>query len=365
LRRAWSRWPASATPYPVVVGHGEVALWEANYAPLRAASSVHVVVDATVAGACGDLVARLGARLREVPHVVHEAPAGEASKSLAAYERLVEALLAAGIDRHAHLIAVGGGAVSDAVGFAAATLMRGISWSIVPTTLLAMIDAALGGKTALDTAAGKNTIGAFWQPRGVWADLDVLATLPARERRSAFGEFLKYGLLVGEDLLVEVEAHAAWAEGGGVPPAGLAELVHRAARYKCHVVSLDERERTQRRVLLNLGHTLGHAIEHAGHGGVAHGEAVGLGLLAAARVSHAVGIAGQDHAPRIARALAACGLAHDLAPWLSPDVLAYISADKKRRGATVDFVAMRDVGACEVVNLPLREVDRILRAAAN
>lgn len=355
---------ATAAPYPVVVAAQAWPLLAHVVTQAAGASGIYLGIDANVAHLHrAALASRAPIGVGGVT-AHHEMLAGEASKSLAAFERLTEALLAAGVDRHAHLIAIGGGAASDALGFAAATLMRGVAWSVVPTTLLGMVDAAIGGKTALDTSRGKNTLGAFWQPRGVWAGLDVLATLPARERRSAFGELIKYALLDGDAMWQLVGAHAAWGKDGGPVPPTLAEVIYRAARYKCHIVSVDERETKQTRVLLNLGHTMGHAIEHATPG-MPHGEAVGLGLVAAARVSAALGLAPAELAGRIEGMLAACGLSHQLAPHVTPRALGYISSDKKRRGATLDFVALRDVGDCVAVNVPSADFDRILRGLTN
>ncbi|MBK9073025.1 MAG: bifunctional shikimate kinase/3-dehydroquinate synthase [Myxococcales bacterium] len=355
---------ATATTYPVVVGSQAWPLLAEAVRQAAGASGVYVGIDANVAMLHRVAIESHLRRQDGGAARMHEMLAGEASKSLAAYEQVTAAFLQGGVDRHAHLIAVGGGAASDALGFAAATIMRGVAWSVVPTTLLAMVDAAIGGKTALDTARGKNTLGAFWQPRGVWAGLDVLGTLPARERRSAFGELIKYALLDGESMWQLVDAHAAWAKVGGPVPTTLAEVIYRAARFKCHIVSVDERETKQTRVLLNLGHPLGHAIEHATPA-MPHGEAVGLGLLAAARVSEALGLAPAELAPRIKGLLAACGLSHELTPHLTSQVLGYISSDKKRRGATLEFVAMRDVGDCTAVNLTISDFDRILRGLTN
>lgn len=383
-------WVATAAPYPVVVApavwpliaaHGAVEGAARGEGGDGGATSYHVVMDRAVGALHG---AAFAAGLSQTASATLAAPAasatsatsarttywhdvapGEASKTLASYESLVGSLLRSHVDRHAHILAVGGGATSDAAGFAAATIMRGVAWSVVPTTLLAMVDAAIGGKTALDTAHGKNTLGAFWQPRGVWAGLDVLATLPARERQSAFGELVKYALLAGSELWAQIAAQSTWARDGGPPPQGLAEVVYQAARYKCHVVSIDERETKGARILLNLGHTFGHAIEHAHGGAIAHGEAVGLGLLAAARVSAAIGWAAPSLEGEISALLGACGLQAELAPHLGARTMDYISSDKKRRGDSIAFVAIRDVGACEAVDLPLAEVVRILRSGGN
>jgi shikimate kinase/3-dehydroquinate synthase len=286
---------------------------------------------------------------------------GEASKSLATYGELCARLVAAGLDRSSAIVALGGGVVGDLAGFVAATLLRGLPVVQLPTTLVAMTDAAIGGKTAIDLPAGKNLVGAFWQPRLVACNLATLTTLPARERRAGFGELWKYALLDGEGLWHAVEACAPWgAAGEGAPaPPGLADVIARAIAYKAAIVSRDERERSGHRALLNLGHTVGHALESEAGGALLHGEAVGLGLLAACRVSAALGH--PDLEPRLVLALARAGLPADLTPHLTEAVLARLAVDKKRAGAEVGFLAIREVGRCESVAIPLVELQRILR----
>jgi shikimate kinase/3-dehydroquinate synthase len=294
---------------------------------------------------------------------VIELPPGEASKSFAVYERVCAELVARGLDRGSAIVALGGGVVGDLAGFVAATLFRGIPVVQIPTTIVAMTDAAIGGKTAVDLPAGKNLVGAFWQPRLVACHLGTLVTLPARERRAGFGELWKYALLDGAALWRAVEACAAWAAGPdhASPPPALREVIERSIAYKAAIVGRDEREQTGHRALLNLGHTLGHAIESASQGGLLHGEAVGLGLIAACRVSAALGLADPALETEVASALATSGLPHELTPWLRDDVLARVQVDKKRIGANLRFLALRGVGACEPVEIAVTELGRILR----
>ncbi len=286
---------------------------------------------------------------------------GEASKSFASYERLTTELVARGLDRASAIVALGGGVVGDLAGFVAATLYRGIPIVQLPTTLVAMTDAAIGGKTAIDLPAGKNLVGAFWQPRLVACATDTLRTLPARERRAGFGELWKYALLDGRELWSAVTACAPWAAGPDdvPPPAELRTVIDRSIAYKAAIVGRDERELTGHRALLNLGHTVGHAIETAS--GMLHGEAVGLGLVAACRVSAAVLGTRADLADEVAAALAASGLPSDPTPWFTDEVLARIKVDKKRAGAHLRFIATREVGACEPVEIAVTDVSRILR----
>jgi 3-dehydroquinate synthetase len=254
--------------------------------------------------------------------------------------------------------------IGDLTGFVAATLFRGIPVIQIPTTLVAMTDAAIGGKTAIDLVAGKNLAGAFWQPRLVACGLETLTTLPPREKRAGFGELWKYALLDGETLWNLVDSCAAWA-ASDVPeaaPGALSEVIARSIAYKASVVGRDERELTGVRALLNLGHTVGHAIESAT--GMLHGEAVGLGLVAAARVSAAMAGARRDLETEVVAALRRTGLPAELDPLLTDDVLDRIRVDKKRIGEILKFIAVREVGACDPVEISVTELRRILRPAS-
>nr|MBA2538630.1 bifunctional shikimate kinase/3-dehydroquinate synthase [Deltaproteobacteria bacterium] len=321
-------------------------------------SRIEVITDRNVAGSapCMALPRALGVE----PIAIEP---GEPSKTLATYETLCKELIARGVDRHSLIVALGGGVVGDLAGFVAATLYRGIRVVQVPTTILAMADAAIGGKTAVDMPAGKNLVGAFHQPGLVMCGLDTLTTLPARERRAAFGELWKYALLDGPQLWKQVEACASWAAGsdGVAPPAELRTVIQAAIAYKAAIVGRDEYEQTGHRALLNLGHTVGHAIESAS--GMLHGEAVALGLLAACRVSSAICGAPAHLEAQTRDALAACGLATDLDRWLGDDVLARLGFDKKRVGGSLKFIAVHEVGACEPIDITLDEVRRILRSS--
>jgi len=300
--------------------------------------------------------------LGETLTVVRVAP-GEASKSLSVFGRVCDELVGHGLDRGGAIVALGGGVVGDLAGLVAATLFRGLAWVQLPTTVVAMTDSAIGGKTGIDLAAGKNLVGAFWQPALVAIHLPVLATLPARERRAGFGELWKYALLDGPALWAAVDDLAPWAAAGesALPPPAAADVIRRAAAFKAWVVGLDERERRGQRMLLNLGHTVGHALE--AELGLLHGEAVGLGLVAACQVSAALGLALPGLADEVSAALARSGLPSDPRPLLSEAVIARIGVDKKRRGATVRFVAVREVGRCELAEVPVADLATILRSA--
>jgi len=325
---------------------------------------VALVTDSIVDPLFGDAAARAlaAAGLDVVQAVV---PAGETAKSVDAFAALQGSLVDAGLDRSSAVVALGGGVVGDLAGFAAATLYRGIPCIQVPTTLVAMIDSAIGGKTGINLDAGKNLVGAFHQPHLVLADPDLLATLPGRERRAAFGELLKYALLDGEELYGQVDAlaPALAPDEPAAPPASLAAIVRRAAGIKAAIVSADERERGGERALLNLGHTVGHAIEAAaGYGTLLHGEAVALGLLAACRVSAALGLCDGALEARVAASLARAGLATDIDTWLRPDVLSRVGVDKKRTGSRIGFIAVARPGDARVVPLELARLGEILAA---
>jgi shikimate kinase / 3-dehydroquinate synthase len=264
---------------------------------------------------------------------------GEAEKSTAGLERLWRAFAEAGLERGDRVLAVGGGAVTDVVGFAAATFRRGIGWIAGPTTLVGQVDAAIGGKTAIDVAA-KNDVGAFWSPQSVLADPDLLASLPPREWAAGFAECAKTALLAGGPLWELVR-------GLGPEPASAAlraELVQRCAGFKALVVAQDPRE-AGLRAILNLGHTVGHGVEAAaGYQELRHGEAVAIGLVAALRLS--TRLAGLDPAiaVEVEQVLAAQGLP-TRAPGLAPGaVLAAMRHDKKRERGSHRFVLLERVG---------------------
>ena len=328
---------------------------------LATPSKLAIITDTNVARYWLPSLAAITAAWRDVGIATIAIEPGEASKSFATYQRICEQLVAAGLDRGSAIIALGGGVVGDLAGFVAATVFRGIPVIQIPTTIVAMTDSAIGGKTAVDLPAGKNLVGAFWQPRLVSCALDTLVTLPPRERRAGFGELWKYALLDGSDLWSAVVTCAGWAAGPPTtpPPPELRTVIDRSIAYKAAIVGRDERELTGHRAVLNLGHTVGHAIEAAT--GMLHGEAVGLGLIAACRVSSAVAGTRRDLEHEVVAALRASGLPGDLDPHLTDDVLTRLQVDKKRIGANLRFIVIREVGACEPAELAVAELRRILR----
>lgn len=348
--------------YPVVVQEGCLsALGPALRARLPSVASVAIVSDDNVMPLYGKTVqdSLSGAGLKVVSHTV---PPGEQSKEIAIFSDLCDSLIASGLDRSSAVIALGGGVVGDLAGFAASCLFRGVPVIQVPTTLLAMTDSAIGGKTGINSKHGKNLVGAFWQPTLVWADPITLTTLSQRERRAAFGELVKYALLDGE-LWPAVERLAPIVCAEELEPSKeLAELVRACAGLKAAIVSADERE-SGLRATLNLGHTIGHAIEaHAGYGQILHGEAVALGLLATCRVSHRLGLCDEKLESQVAVVLKSAGLAADLEPWLKTKVLDRMGVDKKRTGSKVRFIAVVKPGDVRRQDIELTELTGLLLA---
>ena len=276
-------------------------------------------------------------------------PPGEGSKSLATLEDLLDRLLALRIGRRDAIIALGGGVVGDLAGFAAATVLRGVDFVQIPTTLLAQVDSSVGGKTGVNSRHGKNLIGAFHQPRLVLADSRVLETLPRRELLAGYAETVKYGLIRDAAFFDWLEAKGE-ALVSGQDPAALREAVARACRAKAAVVAADEREAGQR-ALLNLGHTFGHAFEaEAGYDGrLLHGEGVALGMVLAFELSRRMGLCPGQDALRVRRHLTRVGLPTDLAGlstagWSSERLLDHMSRDKKVTDGRITFVLARRIG---------------------
>jgi len=337
----------AAAPYDVLIGRGLVDRAGEHLRPLLRRGRAAVVMDETVSGLHG---ARLAGALEAggvavLPVVI--AP-GETAKSFAGLEQLCDRLLALELDRGDVVVAFGGGVVGDLAGFAAAILKRGLDYVQIPTTLLAQVDSSVGGKTAIDTARGKNLVGAFHQPRLVLADLAMLDTLPRRELSCGYGEVLKYGLL-GDLGLFE------WLEVNGpavldLDPAALSHAVAGCVAMKAQIVAEDERE-AGRRALLNLGHTFAHALEaETGFSEtLKHGEAVGLGCALAFRFSVALGVCPGQDAERAARAVAAASLPTRLCeiaggPFRAAALIGHMLQDKKAEGGAPTLVLVRRLG---------------------
>ena len=333
--------------YDIVIGSGLLDQAGALLRPVLRAPRVVVVTDEHVAPLhLPRLVAGLAAG--GVAHQSIVLPAGEATKDFAHFAQLCQDILALGIERSTALVALGGGVVGDITGFAAATLLRGIDYAQVPTTLLSQVDSSVGGKTAIDTPQGKNLVGAFHQPVLVLADIDMLETLPRRELSSGYAEVVKYGLIRDPSFYEWLEANGSALLAGDA--AVWQETVLRSCAAKAAVVAADERESGQR-ALLNFGHTFGHALEAASGFGQAllHGEAVAIGMQLAFDLSARLGLCPPEVAARVRRHLAAMGLPTEIAPAAggapsAATLIAHMRKDKKVKDGRVTLILARGIG---------------------
>ncbi len=332
-------------PYDVTIGAGVLADAGALIPSLPRAERAFVVADANVAERyLAPLASGLAAAGLEVVHL--GVPEGEEAKAFAVMTALQRQLAVQEAHRDDPILALGGGAVGDLAGFVAATYMRGVPFLQVPTTLTAQVDAAIGGKTGVNLPEGKNLVGAFYQPRAVLADVTTLATLPERAFRSGLAEVAKYALTLDVSLLelLQRDLTAVLARD----PAALEDLVARCVRAKASIVARDELD-VGARLVLNYGHTLGHALERLdAFAGRTHGEAISVGMLFAARLAERLGIAPEGLHARHARLLASLGLEPDgRLPDAGP-ILTAMRLDKKYAGG-LRFVLLEDVGRPRVV----------------
>ena len=333
--------------YEVRVGSGLLTDLAAQCGPLLRKVRVPIVTDANVARYWREPVsASLDGAGFEPRWLVLDP--GEAAKSWAVLELLVDWLLAEEVERGDHVLALGGGVIGDLVGFAAAVLKRGCGFIQLPTTLLAQVDSSVGGKTAINARAGKNLVGAFHQPSLVLADLATLATLPERQIGAGYAEVIKYGILGDRAFFDWCEAEGPKAIAGD--RAAQEYAVTESVRAKARIVAEDERETTGARALLNLGHTFGHALEaQTGFSErLLHGEGVALGMVLAARYSARRGYLSTSEAEQVAAAIGAAGLPTEIAPLgLNVDgqaLAAHMLHDKKMDAGTLPFVLLRGIG---------------------
>jgi 3-dehydroquinate synthase len=345
-------------PYPVLVGQG--ALQELpRLVREQGATAAAVVADAAIAEQWGVPV-RQGLSGAGVRAEVLAVEARERAKTLGELGRVLEFLEDSAIDRHGMVVALGGGTIGDLAGFAAAVWLRGVRCLQVPTTLLAMVDSSVGGKTGVNSARAKNSIGAFWQPVAVIADLAVLATLPEGEYLAAFGEIVKYAVSMDAGLgeLLDAGRDALLARS----PDALEPVVTRCVELKARVVAADEREGGPRQIL-NYGHTVGHALESASGYAAAHGRAVALGMEAAARIGAALRLCPEELVARQDALLEAFGLPGQLPPVTADAVLAAVPRDKKARAGSVRWVLPREMGRAQVgVRVPDEVVAGVVRS---
>ncbi len=329
--------------YDIALSHGDTN----GFGPfarrcLPRSKTALVVADAHTAGLGRAVEAALAAA--DFRTRVAVVPAGEGSKSLAELSNLYDALYDMAADRHAAVVAVGGGVVGDLAGFAAATWNRGVPLLMVPTTLLAMVDSSVGGKTGVNHPKGKNLIGAFHQPAGVWIDTATLATLPDREYRSGLAEVVKYGVILDAPFFADLEANAGALLARD--PAVLGPVVARSCRLKADVVTQDEREETGLRAVLNYGHTFAHAFETVGgYGAWLHGEAVAAGMTCAARLAERHGLIGPELEARQTALIETFRLPTASKPeWPADDLIAVMRRDKKAAAGRLRFILPRRLG---------------------
>lgn len=328
-----------ARAYPIHIGPGlltESALWR----PALRGRHVLIVSNDTIAPL---YLSRVVAGLHGLRHATLVLPDGEEYKTLDSGARIFAALAALGATRDATVIALGGGVVGDLAGFAAACWMRGIDFIQMPTTLLAMVDSSVGGKTGVNLPVGKNLVGAFHQPRAVIADTTALATLPAREYRAGLAEMVKIGAIGDARFFDWLEARADALVAREEDD--LVRAIAHSCAHKAGVVARDETEQGER-ALLNFGHSFGHALEaECGYGVLLHGEAVAIGMLQAAKLSAALGVAVAADTQRLQALLVRMGLPTAAPPQLDPDaLLARMALDKKNRDGRLRLILWRGIG---------------------
>jgi shikimate kinase / 3-dehydroquinate synthase len=332
------------SPHEVTVGHSLRHLVPAALQRMNISGTVVVISDEHVAKRHANALtdAFIGTGLTVQLHLV---PAGEAAKELGVLASIYEALAAAGVDRQGALIALGGGTIGDVTGFAAATWMRGIRYLQLPTTLLAMVDSSIGGKTAINLPAGKNLVGAVHQPSAIFCDLDYLATLSDSEFRASLAEVIKAALIADRSFVDWLVANLP-AVLRREPPA-VREAVRRAIAIKAAVVAQDPQE-TGVRAILNYGHTVGHALERAaGFGTLRHGEAVAWGMEVAARISLRTGACGPETVAVQHSLLRDAGLLADRPAVAHAELIEAMRHDKKSRAGELRWVLLREIGRAE------------------
>ena len=348
--------------YPVWVGAGEIDRLPERLTQLGLEGTVFLVSDQSVMEAQGEKVARVldGAGIAGASYIV---PPGEQSKTLRVAGEIYGWLAEQHAERSDVVVALGGGVVGDLAGYVAATYLRGMPLVQVPTTVLAMNDAAIGGKVGVDLPAGKNLVGAFHQPRAVVADIDTLASLPRRAVVEGFAEVIKHALILDPPLLAELERHAGALTGAAADVELLTRVTARSARLKALIVSTDPLERGLR-AILNYGHTIGHAVETVGgYSDFLHGEAVSVGMMGAARIAERLGLIDDDMVARQADVLRAFGLPLTASGLHPGEVLQAMKLDKKVEHGRQRFVLLQAPGRAIVRDdVPPELVEETVRA---
>jgi 3-dehydroquinate synthase len=328
-------------PYPITVGAGALDKLPEIVKKAAPGARIAILTDSDVGSR---YAARVSSSLGLDSSAVLEIPSGEQFKTRQTWGRLTDDLLSLGFGRDSVIVALGGGVVGDIAGFVAATFMRGVPVIQVPTSLLAMVDASVGGKTGVDTPAGKNLVGAFHQPAAVIVDPLVLQTLPPEQLRSGFAEIVKHGVVADAEYFERSSSFIErWSLGNHQSVPELSAIIERSIEIKAAIVARDERESGLRKVL-NFGHTIAHAIEAATSFGTLHGEAVAIGLVAEARMAERMGVAMNGTARVIERACRAAGLPTSV-PQIPVDTLiGFTRSDKKARAGRVEYALPTRIG---------------------
>ena len=331
--------------YPIHIGSGLLRTVGAEAAKLGRAEKVCIVSETTVWPLYGDTVKT---SLLDAGFAVTEFvfPAGEAQKNAATYLDLLNALAEHKLTRTDLIVALGGGVVGDLAGFAAATYLRGIRFIQLPTTLLAAVDSSVGGKTAIDLPAGKNLVGAFWQPSAVLCDTDSLASLPIEVFRDGCAEVIKYGVLYDPELFTHLEDNGLDFDREWV--------ITRCVEWKRNVVAEDEFD-TGARMKLNLGHTFGHGVEARSNFSLSHGQSVAIGMAIISRAVHC------PDAGRILSLLKQFGLPITT-DFSAEDILHYSLSDKKRSGSIVKLIVPESIGSCTIIPTPVENLKHMIKA---
>ncbi|MFQ5828734.1 MAG: 3-dehydroquinate synthase [Candidatus Methylomirabilia bacterium] len=349
--------------YPIIIGAGSLATVGDRLRGLTVGRRSAVVSDRSIMALHGppvlDSLTTAGFSVDEI-----SVPEGEAAKTLPVAQQCWDACLALGLDRTSTILALGGGAVGDLAGFVAATYMRGVSFVQLPTTLLAQVDASIGGKVAIDHPRAKNLIGAFHQPRLVIADPKALLTLSERQFRSGLAEVVKHGIVLDADYFADLERHVSEIMARDLPI--LERVLAGSCRLKARVVEADETE-SELRAVLNYGHTVGHALEAATeYARWVHGEAVALGIAVVARIAERLGIADSETARRQLRLLEAVGLPVSCSGMETSAILGAIARDKKAREGRVPFVLAPRIGTHRLTfDVPQALVAEVLNEVTN
>lgn len=336
--------------YEILIGPGLIREAGARIAGKFSPSRIAVITDSTVDALYADALLSSLEQAGFAP-CKYVFPSGEASKNLSTYAKILEFLAEHGMDRKSLIVALGGGVTGDMAGFAAATYMRGIPYVQIPTTLLAAIDSSVGGKTAVDLRAGKNLVGAFHQPSLVLCDTAALETLSPEIFADGAAEAIKYGVLDSTALFQQICRNKIGADRE--------EIIEKCVCIKRDYVAQDERD-TGARQFLNLGHTIGHAIEACSNFTISHGHAVAIGMVLMARGAHRAGLLEEDYSQEIARAAAAFGL-ETRCPYDAKALYAAAGRDKKRGGASITLVLPEQIGKCRLEKVSMQTLGEIIR----